>query len=157
MICTIHGLGTADDGITIRINGVDTRIMLFPGPVEFYHEVDINFNDVLEIYNYDGGSGTCWSAGKLNFTISYNSRYYVINWASAYSYCGVEVCKAIGWTKSMYPARLLAYNLTSNGPIRIDDKEIAKTEWFNKESLPQHPLNISIAGDMIGKFEKREL
>lgn len=39
-------------------------------------------------------------------------------------------------------------------PIRIDDKEIADALWFTRGSLPNHPPKISIAGEMIEKFEK---
>lgn len=44
-----------------------------------------------------------------------------------------------------------------NQPITIDDKEIAEAAWFTRGNLPHHPLNISIAGEMIDKFEKGEL
>jgi NAD+ diphosphatase len=41
--------------------------------------------------------------------------------------------------------------------ICIDNKEIAEAAWFTRGSLPNHPSNISIAGEMIEKFEKGEL
>jgi NAD+ diphosphatase len=44
-----------------------------------------------------------------------------------------------------------------NQPISIDIKEIADAAWFTRGDLPEHPLNISIAGEMIEKFEKGEL
>lgn len=44
-----------------------------------------------------------------------------------------------------------------NQPIIIDDKEIAEAAWFTRGNLPQHSLNISIAGEMIEKFEKGNL
>ncbi len=44
-----------------------------------------------------------------------------------------------------------------NQPIRIDDREIAEAAWFKRGSVPPHPLKISIAGEMIEKFEKGEL
>ncbi len=44
-----------------------------------------------------------------------------------------------------------------NQPICIDNKEIAEAAWFTRGNLPQHSLNISIAGEMIEKFEKGEL
>jgi len=44
-----------------------------------------------------------------------------------------------------------------NQPICIDNKEIAAAAWFTRGNLPQHPLNISIAGEMIDKFEKGEI
>lgn len=44
-----------------------------------------------------------------------------------------------------------------NQPIVVDNKEIAEAAWFCRGSLPSHSLNISIAGEMIEKFEKGEL
>jgi len=44
-----------------------------------------------------------------------------------------------------------------NQPICIDEKEIIAAAWFTRENLPNHPLNISIAGEMIEKFERGEL
>lgn len=41
--------------------------------------------------------------------------------------------------------------------VIIDNKEIAEAGWFTRGSLPNHPSNISIAGEMIQKFEKGEL
>ncbi len=42
-------------------------------------------------------------------------------------------------------------------PIVTDGKEITEAAWFSRGNLPEHPLNISIAGEMIEKFEKGEL
>ena len=42
-------------------------------------------------------------------------------------------------------------------PISIDNKEIAEAAWFVRGNLPKYSLNISIAGEMIEKFEKGEL
>lgn len=44
-----------------------------------------------------------------------------------------------------------------NQPICIDEKEITAAAWFTRENLPNHPLNISIAGEMIEAFERGEL
>lgn len=44
-----------------------------------------------------------------------------------------------------------------NQPISIDDKEIAEAGWFTRGNLPQHSSTISIAGEMIEKFENGEL
>ena len=44
-----------------------------------------------------------------------------------------------------------------NQPVRVDGKEITAAEWFTRSNLPNHPLNISIAGEMIEKFERGEL
>jgi NAD+ diphosphatase len=44
-----------------------------------------------------------------------------------------------------------------NQPIVTDNKEIAEAGWFTRGKLPNHPLTISIAGEMIEKFEKGEL
>jgi len=44
-----------------------------------------------------------------------------------------------------------------NQPIVIDEKEITEAAWFTRGNLPNYPLNISIAGEMIEKFEKGEL
>ncbi|MFB6319270.1 NAD(+) diphosphatase [Saccharicrinis sp. FJH54] len=42
-------------------------------------------------------------------------------------------------------------------PIVIDEKEIAEAAWFTRDNLPAHPSVISIAGEIIGKFERGEL
>lgn len=39
-------------------------------------------------------------------------------------------------------------------PISTDDIEIAEAAWFSRGNLPQYPSNISIAGEMIEKFEE---
>lgn len=44
-----------------------------------------------------------------------------------------------------------------NQPITIDNKEIAEAAWFMRGNLPPHSSNISIAGEMIEKFEKGKL
>ena len=44
-----------------------------------------------------------------------------------------------------------------NQPIQTDDKEITHAAWFTRDNLPNHPSNISIAGEMIEKFEMGEL
>jgi NAD+ diphosphatase len=41
--------------------------------------------------------------------------------------------------------------------ISTDDKEIAEAAWFTRGNLPAHSSNISIAGEMIEKFERGEL
>jgi len=42
-------------------------------------------------------------------------------------------------------------------PIKADKKEIEDAAWFTRGNLPKHPSSISIAGEMIEKFEKGEL
>jgi NAD+ diphosphatase len=42
-------------------------------------------------------------------------------------------------------------------PIFVDTKEIAEAAWFTRGNLPEHSSVISIAGEMIEKFEKGEL
>lgn len=42
-------------------------------------------------------------------------------------------------------------------PICIDGKEITDAAWYSRGNLPNHPSNISIAGEMIEKFERGEL
>jgi NAD+ diphosphatase len=44
-----------------------------------------------------------------------------------------------------------------NQIISIDEKEISEAAWFTRGNLPEHPSKISIAGEMIEKFEKGEL
>lgn len=41
--------------------------------------------------------------------------------------------------------------------ICADNKEITEAAWYSRGHLPEHPTNISIAGEMIDKFEKEEL
>ncbi|MDP4209525.1 MAG: NAD(+) diphosphatase [Bacteroidota bacterium] len=42
-------------------------------------------------------------------------------------------------------------------PIKIDPNEIIDAEWFQRGSLPVHPTNVSIAGEMIELFEAGKL
>jgi NAD+ diphosphatase len=42
-------------------------------------------------------------------------------------------------------------------PVRPDNIEITEAAWFTRGNLPNHPPGISIAGEMIDKFEKGEL
>lgn len=42
-------------------------------------------------------------------------------------------------------------------PLSIDNKEITEAAWFKRGDLPPHPSTISIAGEIIEKFEKGEL
>ena len=44
-----------------------------------------------------------------------------------------------------------------NQPVSTDNKEIAEAAWFTRGNLPDHSLNLSIAGEMIEKFESGEL
>jgi len=44
-----------------------------------------------------------------------------------------------------------------NQPIVTDNIEIAEAAWFTRGNLPEHAGNISIAGEMIDKFESGEL
>ena len=44
-----------------------------------------------------------------------------------------------------------------NQKIITDNIEITEAAWFTRGSLPNHPPKISIAGEMIEKFEKDEL
>jgi NAD+ diphosphatase len=41
--------------------------------------------------------------------------------------------------------------------IQVDNKEITEAAWFKRGNLPNHPTNISIAGEMIERFERNEL
>jgi NAD+ diphosphatase len=45
----------------------------------------------------------------------------------------------------------------SNQHIVVDNKEITSAAWFTRGSLPNYPPNISIAGEMIERFEKGEI
>ena len=42
-------------------------------------------------------------------------------------------------------------------PVCPDNIEITDAKWFSRGNLPNHPPKISIAGEMIDKFEKNEL
>jgi NAD+ diphosphatase len=42
-------------------------------------------------------------------------------------------------------------------PVIIDNKEITLAQWFDRGNLPAYPSAASIAGEIIGKFEKGEL
>jgi NAD+ diphosphatase len=41
--------------------------------------------------------------------------------------------------------------------IQPDNKEISQAAWFKRGNLPNHPSNISIAGEMIDLFENNQL
>ncbi len=41
--------------------------------------------------------------------------------------------------------------------VRPDNLEITEANWFSRGNLPNHPPTLSIAGEMIDKFEKGEL
>ena len=42
-------------------------------------------------------------------------------------------------------------------PVCPDNVEITDANWYSRGNLPNHPPTISIAGEMIDKFEKGEL
>ncbi len=42
-------------------------------------------------------------------------------------------------------------------PISLDTKEIIEAAWFSRGNLPNHPPELSIAGEMIGMFDRGEL
>ncbi len=44
-----------------------------------------------------------------------------------------------------------------NQPITIDGDEISEAAWFSRGNLPNHSMSISIAGEMIDKFDKGQL
>lgn len=44
-----------------------------------------------------------------------------------------------------------------NQPVVIDGQEITEAAWFTRGSLPNHSSTISIAGEMIERFERGEL
>jgi NAD+ diphosphatase len=44
-----------------------------------------------------------------------------------------------------------------NQTICVDNKEITEAAWFSRGNLPNHPPKISIAGEMIEKFENGEI
>ncbi len=44
-----------------------------------------------------------------------------------------------------------------NEPIKIDEKEVSEAAWFHRENLPPYSPSMSIAGEMIEKFERGEL
>ncbi len=48
-------------------------------------------------------------------------------------------------------------NADSTFALEIDAKEIADAAWYTRGKLPEHALHLSIAGEMIEKFEKSEL
>lgn len=42
-------------------------------------------------------------------------------------------------------------------PLSLDETEIAEAAWFSRGELPNYPPKLSIAGEMIEKFERKEL
>jgi NAD+ diphosphatase len=42
-------------------------------------------------------------------------------------------------------------------PISLETEEIAEAAWFTRGNLPNHPPALSIAGEMIGMFDRGEL
>jgi NAD+ diphosphatase len=41
--------------------------------------------------------------------------------------------------------------------ITVDTKELAEASWFTRGNIPNHPPKLSIAGEMIEKFEMGEI
>jgi NAD+ diphosphatase len=41
--------------------------------------------------------------------------------------------------------------------IKVDNQEITEASWYSRGNLPNHPTNISIAGEIIEKFEQGQL
>lgn len=44
-----------------------------------------------------------------------------------------------------------------NQPLVIDQNELGDAAWFSRDNLPDHSLTLSIAGEMIDRFEKGAL
>lgn len=42
-------------------------------------------------------------------------------------------------------------------PVSVDRREIAEAAWFTRGRLPEYSMRLSIAGEMIEKFDKGEL
>jgi NAD+ diphosphatase len=42
-------------------------------------------------------------------------------------------------------------------PISVDNIEITDAAWYTRDNLPNHPTSISIAGELIEKFETNNL
>lgn len=42
-------------------------------------------------------------------------------------------------------------------PVSVDRREIAEAAWFTRGKLPEYSMKLSIAGEMIEKFDKGEL
>ena len=42
-------------------------------------------------------------------------------------------------------------------PVSVDRREIAEAAWFTRGNLPEYSMRLSIAGEMIEKFDKGEL
>jgi NAD+ diphosphatase len=45
----------------------------------------------------------------------------------------------------------------SHQEIRVDNREITHADWFTRGNLPNHPPGLSIAGEMIDRFEQDEI
>jgi NAD+ diphosphatase len=44
-----------------------------------------------------------------------------------------------------------------NQEIQTDNREITHAAWFSRGNLPNHPPGLSIAGEMIDRFEQDEI
>ncbi|NLP04296.1 MAG: NAD(+) diphosphatase [Fibrobacter sp.] len=42
-------------------------------------------------------------------------------------------------------------------PVLIDEEEISEAAWFTRGNLPEHSFTISIAGEMIDRFDRMQL
>ena len=42
-------------------------------------------------------------------------------------------------------------------PLKVDTNELLEAAWYKRGELPNHSLSLSIAGEMIEKFERDEL
>ena len=41
--------------------------------------------------------------------------------------------------------------------VQVDNKEITEANWYTMDTLPNHPPNRSISGEIIEKFINGEL
>lgn len=76
--------GGSDDGATIALNGVTlyTIERSGTGPSRA-----IKGNDIISIYNYDYGAGTCWGAGSWTANVTFGGLSWAAAYSSSYSYC----------------------------------------------------------------------
>lgn len=76
--------GGSDDGATIALNGVTLYTIYSSGTGPSY---SVQNNDIISIYNYDYGSGTCWNAGSWTANVVMTGTHWSAAYSSSYSYC----------------------------------------------------------------------
>lgn len=145
MLFTFSGYGACDDGITVKVNGVQIGQINQFGGASFSFNANINFDDIIDIYNLDIDLGYCWSPGVEKMDFTYDSQTWHIDYSSDWGWCGGVICKDVGWDPSQYPGLVMSFRLTSSGPVRIDSRRFDCYDSSSSSSLSSSSLSSSLS------------